>query len=246
MLDTVVSYGASVRGPLHKKEGTPNEDAWHRGEGSFGKLVAVCDGMGSRSQARLGARAACLATREAVARWDKTCAAPLPYLVHLIELFWRLLIHPCSPSDAATTCLLALARPNGEWIVGGIGDGLAAVKTADAPVSVIIGDRREGFCNETVALGASPGMAAWQLAVVPPTQERRMAVLATDGVADDLIPEKLGDFCLWLADSFADLDPGDRWRRLVRELAAWPTPGHQDDKTLAVLNMSARQPKVIT
>jgi hypothetical protein len=66
-----------------------------------------------------------------------------------------------------------------------------------------------------------------------------MAVLATDGVADDLISEKLDAFCNWLVDDFLDLNPLKRWRRLQTELRNWPTPGHIDDKTLAVLRVPA-------
>lgn len=233
-----MSYGASIRGPIHRHEGTPNEDAWLRAQGSFGALIVVCDGMGSRPQARLGAQAACAAAREAVMRWIRADGAPTSYLAYLIEVLWRLRIHPHLPHDAATTCLLALARKNGEWIVGGIGDGLAVVKDDDAPISVIIGDRQDTFSNEAPALGISPGPKAWELVLLPASPLPRLAVLATDGVADDLLPEKLDEFALWLFERFHDLQPAQRWRQLSAELRAWPTPRHLDDKTIAVLKAS--------
>jgi serine/threonine protein phosphatase PrpC len=235
----ITCYGASVRGPLHKREGIPNEDAWLRFEGAFGSLVVVCDGMGSRAQAKLGSRAACAAAREAVIRWTQADGAPTSYLAHLIEVLWRLRIHPHLPHDAATTCLLALARKNGELVVGGIGDGLVAVRSDDTPISVVIGNRQSGFGNETLALGASPGPKAWRLSLFPPSPLSRIAVLATDGVADDLVSEKLDEFCLWLVERFHDLGPTERWRQLAAELRAWPTPKHLDDKTIAVLKISA-------
>lgn len=232
-------FGASVRGPLHRSEGRPNEDAWLHARGPFGSLAVVCDGLGSRPHARTGARAACAAVKEAVSRWSKADDAPLSYLSHLVEVLWRLRLHPTSPESAATTCLLALATVKGKYIVGGVGDGLAVVRTGPA-LRVIVGDRGEDFANETKALGGSTGPRVWQLAEFPPTDAERIAVLATDGVADDLLQERLTGFCDWLIDSFEHLAPRERHNRLTAELRAWPTPGHLDDKTLAVLHSGAR------
>lgn len=236
---TVTSYGVSVRGPVHRGEGSPNQDAWLRDSGSYGSLVVVCDGMGSRPESRLGAHAACAAVREATARWTQAKEAPISYLVHLIEVFWRLRIYPCDPKDAATTCLLALARCNGEWVAGGIGDGLVVVQTTDAPLSLIVGNRLDCFSNETHALGTSPWSKAWRLSILPPTILKRRAVLATDGVADDLVADKLSGFCEWIVSEFQRFNPPLRWRRLGAELRDWPTPKHLDDKTIAILEVSA-------
>lgn len=232
------SFGASVRGPLHRKEGRPNEDAWLHAQGPFGALAVVCDGMGSKPTARAGSRAACAAVKEAVSRWSKADGAPVSYLSHLIEVLWRLRLHPMEPANAATTCLLTLATARGTWVVGGVGDGLALTRSG-SELRVIIGDRGEDFANETAGLGASKGPRAWTLAELPPTNDERIAVLATDGVADDLLPERLDGFCDWLIDTFQHLTPKERWRTLAAELRDWPTPGHLDDKTLAVLHTPA-------
>lgn len=239
MKRTAISYGASVRGPLHHREGVPNQDAWLRASGRFGSLIVVCDGMGSKPNARTGAQAACAAAREAVTRWSLVDGAPVSYLAHLVEVLWRLRLHPGEPGDAATTCLLAFVAASGQWVVGGVGDGLVATKTGEEPSVRVVGHRDSGFGNETSALGVSRGSKAWKLTVLPPTDDDRMAVLATDGVADDLIAEKLDAFCNWLVDDFLDLEPPQRWRRLRAELRDWPTPRHLDDKTVAVMKVPA-------
>jgi len=239
----LTSYGASVRGPLHQKEGTPNEDAWLRANGVFGSLVVVCDGLGSKTYARHGARSACKAVLEAIVIWTRVHEAPIIYLAHLIEVFWRLQIHPCQPKDAATTCLIAWMRQNGECVFGGIGDGLLAVRTGDDPIFCLFGERRDDFSSQTYALGSSRGLKAWRFHHLPPTPFERMMVLATDGVSDDLVPEKIDGFCKWVVDSFQNIDPAARWRRLATELRSWPTPKHLDDKTLAVLKISAELSK---
>lgn len=235
MTSLIDTFGASVRGPLHEKEGRPNEDAWLRAEGHFGSLVVVCDGLGSRPQARHGARSACDAVREAAVRWTRVENAPVSYLLHLVEVLWRLRIHPHQPADASTTCLLALARKTGEWIFAGLGDGLILTRTGNEPVETVIADRGEGFGNTTQALGASVGLKSWKVVELPPTTMSRVAVLASDGISDDLMPEKYDDFCSWLCDDVKPLASRNRWITLASELRAWPTPKHLDDKTLAVM-----------
>lgn len=238
MKHTVITYGASTRGPMHRREGIPNQDAWLRASGRYGTLVVVCDGMGSKPNARMGARAACAAVREAASKWAHAEGAPVSYLSHLIDVFWLLRIHPSDPADAATTCLLAFASSSGRWVVGGIGDGLVVFRTGDEPVTMYMGNRENDFANETSALGVSRGGKAWRLKELPPTEHERLAVLATDGVSDDLIPEKIDLFCDWLVEDFQDVAPAKRWRLLQNELRNWPTPRHVDDKTIAVLRVT--------
>lgn len=229
------SFGASVRGPLHVREGRPCEDAWLHATGVFGTLGVACDGMGSKPNAREGARAACYAVKEAVGRWARTPDAPLSYLCHLIEVLWRLRVHPLDPASAVTTCLFALALPDGAWIAGGLGDGLVATRT-DGNLEVLVGERGSAFGNETEGLGASRGVASWRVSKLPASSRDRLAVLATDGVADDLELQRLGAFCDWLVDSTRELSPAERWRWLSAELRDWPTPKHLDDKTLVVIH----------
>lgn len=231
----VESFGASVRGPFHQREGRPNEDAWLRVAGHFGSLIVVCDGMGSRPHARLGAKAACEAAREAVIRWSRVENAPVSYLLHLLEVLWRLRIHPHQADKSCTTCLVALARRTGEWILAGLGDGLILSRTGGEPVASLAGDRGEGFGNTTSALGASAGLKSWKVVELPATNKSRVVILATDGVGDDLIPEKYDAFCDWLCNEVRPLEAQVRWRTLMSELHSWPTPKHLDDKSLAVL-----------
>ncbi len=235
MTQSIYSYGASVQGPLHRKEGRPNEDAWLHARGSFGTLAVVCDGMGTKPNARAGSRAACAAVKEAVSRWSKAVDAPVSYLAHLVEVLWRLRVHPLKPASAVTTCLLALAMKTGTWVVGGVGDGLALVRTGP-DLRVVVGERGDNFTNETLGLGASRGPRDWTLVEFPATTAQRIAILATDGVADDLRPERFDGFCNWLIDTFETLTQAQRWRVLARELRNWPTPGHLDDKTLALVH----------
>lgn len=228
-------FGASVRGPLHQKEGRPNEDAWLRIQKNFGTLAVVCDGMGSRSKARFGAKMACKSLQEAVQIWSQGKNPPLSYLAHLVEVLWRIHISPESPEDCSTTCLFALYQLDGRCILGGIGDGLVAYRSGEGAVQIILGNRKNGFSNETTALGVSKGSRFWTMETLETTPQERIILLATDGISDDLVFEKLEEFITWVISEYLDLAPYQRWQKLCSELRQWPTPKHLDDKTLAVI-----------
>ncbi|PJA56299.1 MAG: protein phosphatase 2C domain-containing protein, partial [Rhodocyclales bacterium CG_4_9_14_3_um_filter_68_10] len=89
----------------------------------------------------------------------------------------------------------------------------------------------------TCALGATRQLGAWHIEVLPPAD--RTVILCTDGVADDLLEDRYFEFARWVDGELAPLPPGVRWRRVARELRAWPTPNHIDDKTLAVITRQA-------
>jgi serine/threonine protein phosphatase PrpC len=208
----------------------PNEDSWLGARGAFGTLVVVSDGMGSRRDARRGARMACRAVLDAARAWHKAGARNVEDLLGRIEPIWLTLIAPSTARDCASTCLFALAHARGQVHVAAIGDGLALLRTRHG-LEWVVGPRSGGFANETDALGHA---ASWTSRSFPHAGGD-VVVLATDGVADDLLPEHIDGFVQWLMDEFAGMPPSRRWRALERELKDWPTPRHTDDKTLVVL-----------
>lgn len=60
-------------------------------------------------------------------------------------------------------------------------------------------------------------------------------VLCTDGISDDLLPEKKMIFTKELYSTYANMESEERKRDLKRWLNEWPVPGHSDDKTIASL-----------
>ena len=231
-------YGASVRGPRNVRRGGANQDAWTCAGGAFGHLIGVCDGMGSRPASDVGARAACRALRRAGRLWRGGAAPANPadptHLVRLVEILWLLDLVPRAPAECASTCLFALREPDGRLLLAGLGDGLAIVREAGGDLATFGGRSPDAFGDETLALGTPHRIDDWWIVTEPPGRGRTV-VLATDGVADDLAPERLDAFTAWLADDVGRLAPAARWRRLCRELRAWPVPRHLDDKTVVVL-----------
>jgi serine/threonine protein phosphatase PrpC len=166
----------------------------------------------------------------AVRAWHKDGNGSFDDLVARIELLWLEEIIPFDRSDCAATCLLALAHRDGRTFVAALGDGMAAVRTHGA-IERVEHPRASGFSNETQSLGSG---GVWAKRCFERT-EVDIAVLASDGVSDDIRPDRLADFVAWLKEEIATLQPVNRWRSLQRELNEWPTPRHLDDKTIAVL-----------
>ena len=232
MSQTVQMYGASVRGPRNQRDGRANQDAWVKASGTFGHLIGVCDGVGSCSNADVGARAACRALRQAASHWPGGSASP-KHLVRLVEILWRLELGNEDATECACTCMFALRSADGGLLLAGIGDGLAMIREGGKLAT--FGGRGSGvFGNDTLALGAPHRIDDWWIAARAPSSGRAV-VLATDGVADDLENDRRGAFVDWMCGEVGELAPAARWHRLRRELRQWPVPNHVDDKTIAAM-----------
>lgn len=223
-----------MRGREHTRGGVPNQDAWLGRGRRDGGLVVVCDGMGSRSRADVGARAACLAVADAARSWAGVPEAPPDLLLRAVHALWNIRVHAAGRAECATTCLFAVASTDGRLVLAQLGDGLAAVRRPGGEL-VTLEPPDDRFTNQTTALGVASSLAEWRVHEEARAEPGTSVLLATDGVADDLQPARRGAFIAYLRDELGRLPPVARGRRLVRELRNWPVPNHRDDKTLALL-----------
>ncbi len=222
---------ASVRGPAHVNEGLPCQDAWLAVASPRASLAVVCDGMGSRPRSREGSRAATLAVRDAWRLWQRSSVGVVEDLIRIVEAAWRLRLGLVPAAEAATTCLFYAEDRHGRAAQAQLGDGLIARRSAAGKVAVHP-SRSEGF-GLTHALGTPHSMAEWSVALVEPLAPQERLVLASDGVAEDLDPRRIGDLAAWVVDELgASRKPASA---LARELRNWPVPQHRDDKTLLVM-----------
>ncbi len=229
------SWGATVIGPLHTKWGFPNQDSWMTRKYQWGNVVVVSDGLGSKRQSHHGSGAACLAVFEAAKHYQKNPESNNTDLLRLIHANWLMNIAPYSPSDCSATCLFAIQF--GEKIVlGRLGDGMIAVEGESETSSFVLSDDKEdSFSNYTDCLEATFKPDNWELKTIN-TAECVAIVICTDGISDDLLPEKRMSFVQDLNSSYKHMDTRKRTRDLIRWLHAWPVPGHTDDKTIACLS----------
>ena len=189
--------------------------------------------MGSRPHAQIGSQQACRAVEQALRLWSRNAGAPIEMLLRLVHDIWSIQIYPHDKRDCATTCLFAATCPDGRLVIAQLGDGLALIRRADAD-PVVLSDRCDGFADQTTALGMAKSIDDWRWHVDEVSRPGTAVLLASDGVADDLVPEKRLAFVDFLLEEFAVLPGQCRWRKLANELRKWPVPRHTDDKTLAL------------
>ncbi len=221
-----------MRGPAHVREKRLNEDAWYARIAVSGALAVVCDGMGSRPAARIGARAAATASRRAWRHWSRSPQGKGEDLIRLIEVLWRLELGPTQPEDASTTCLVCALRADGSGVLLQLGDGIIGMRHADGTFSSSTPERT-GFASTTMALGTPHALRDWSMQEFGPMEPGTAILLATDGISDDLVPERRAAFVAWIMDEVASSSSPNR--RMAEALRKWPVPHHRDDKTLIVL-----------
>lgn len=221
----------SVRGPAHARSGERCQDAWLAVPDPVGSLAVVCDGMGSRPRAREGATAAALATRDAWRWWKRSPVGTVADLIRLIEVGWRLRLGVTRPEDAPTTCLFYAEDGHGRASIGQLGDGLIARR--DVAGGVIVHRRPAFGFGTTTALGIRHGLTDWSYGLATPLRPGESVLIATDGVSEDLRPERIGDLMRWVVDDLGAQESANR--QLRSELRRWPVPHHRDDKTLLVM-----------
>jgi len=224
--------GASIRGPAHAREKRLNEDAWCARIGASGALAVVCDGMGSRSAARIGAKAAVAAVRRAWNHWHRAPRGTAEDFIRLIEVLWRFELGTTRAEDAATTCLVCALRADESGVLLQLGDGIVGTRCANGTF-VPLTPERSGFASSTIALGTLHALRDWQMLEFRSIEPGTAFLLATDGISDDLVPERRPGFVTWIIDEIA-ANPSPN-RQMATALRKWPVPHHRDDKTLIVV-----------
>lgn len=228
-------FGAAVRGPQHVKKARPCEDAWKGTELPAAVAISISDGMGSKPAASLGARAAAVVALRAARSWAAASAIGPDWICRLIEAQWRFEVAPHEPQNCAATCHLVAAHSQGGLVYVGLGDGMALLKSGNQPIQRLSNRPPSDFVNETLALGVNHRITDWTQARLPLPKVPWIAALITDGIADDLRPDKLDEFLKWLREDIGRKPAATRTEALRQALREWPTPGHLDDKTVAVL-----------
>jgi len=232
--------GASVIGPVHRQAGTPNQDAMRVGGVRGGWFAAVADGLGSRELSHIGSR---LAVRQARREWSgrQNADDARASILRFYQSWLRAL--PAAPAGTyATTLLAASCDANGVCRLAQLGDGLIVYRTAGefGVLSSALHGLRSGFSNETDALGVTKSFSAWRTRRVALVEPGDGVMLMTDGIADDVRPERLEAFFSHVLDQAGRRSrrSGRRW--LEQQMNSWPTALHSDDKSIALIFLENR------
>ena len=202
----------------------------HRG----GWFAAVADGLGSRALSHVGSRLAVQVAHRAL----NTLPSEPRDAIQQFYRSWLRALPDKAPGAMATTLLAAHCQADGHCRIAQLGDGLALYRAGG--VFGVLTPSRAGFGNETDALGITRSFAAWHTTCVVLSEPGDGVLLMTDGLADDLLPERLKGFfshLIRMAESRSRRN-GMRW--LEGQLKAWPTALHTDDKSIALIFRDGR------
>lgn len=220
---------ASVIGPAHTHSGLPNQDAVGLRRQGLRWVACVSDGMGSKPFSDIGSKTV---VRTAL---DSLGIAEEGDKEFVTSLYGRWLkrIKPINPGDAAATCLVAIRVKSNLIRLFQLGDGVILYRS-NGVVSVV-SPPGNTFTNETTALGVSKKFSDWAITEVKLSTRGDGVILMSDGISEDLPQESLPDFMESLYQSLRKKSIRNRNTWLKRELLDWPTPGHSDDKSIAVI-----------
>lgn len=225
----LAATGSSVIGPAHKQDNQPNQDAVMVHGVQQGWCIATCDGLGSREKSHIGSRKAAQELRNILRQLplDST-VTPLQISQHIRGSWLNHFGNNIRPYE--TTCLWAHVSPNGYGKAAQIGDGLLLIKTGG--VLRAISPEREGFGNQTQTLTQAKA-TDWATVEFQLSQPGDGALLMTDGISDDLIPDQLEGFFDVIQQQLKKSNKRRCKRWLTKELEEWSTPKHGDDKSIA-------------
>jgi serine/threonine protein phosphatase PrpC len=226
-----IAAGVSVVGPGHIEMQLPNQDAISLKGRQGGWIGSVADGLGSKSKSDLGSMLACHSVQQVLRQ--QGIIGRTEELLEKIHQKWIKAITPYSPEDTATTLLLANVATNGETLVAQLGDGMILMRS-EGKFACLTGER-EGYSNQTFAMGIEHRQKLWRWATVKLANPGDGIVLMTDGISDDIERENLHGFmeAIYINLIKKSKRNGKKW--LKSELINWPTPMHNDDKSLIAI-----------
>ncbi|MDD9271485.1 PP2C family serine/threonine-protein phosphatase [Paenibacillus sp. GCM10023248] len=245
-------------GPGHVHDGMPNQDAVCvlpiDDDMVQGLAISVADGLGTCMSSDIGSA---FAVRVACEQLGKHFRRIMEIDKETNELWnigfgisaasisivtqWRAWcgLQPNELKDYSSTCLVA--GSDGRMVcVGQLGDGLAVALMEDRDYR-IVGKPRTTFSNITESLSDTNAVDKWSWSIFDAGDIPLLVFLATDGISDDLDPEMISEFLNQLYDDLCRDGAEVLNARLQEWLRDWPTEGHSDDKSLAILFRIARK-----
>lgn len=221
--------GATRIGLKHIHEGLCNQDSILFRQYPFGTVLAVADGVGSECYSQYGSESAvkavhaaftALATQQIAAAQITDCIMR-EYVEGIDEEF---------KDHASTTCIYAAFLMDSGLYLGQAGDGICGGMLNGQ--DFILRNKADDFTNVVVPLSASRNVSEWTVAFVPVNEIKSGTImLATDGVSEDIVPGKEGDFIRYVVDHLSELPITAREGYLQHLLENWTTPKSIDDKT---------------
>lgn len=227
------TYNISLRGEYHRLNRTKNQDAVMVKEFSFGKIIAVADGLGSHRFSRNGSRAVVLAVKQSFLLYKKHLI-PREKITETIGHKYYANLRPKHKIEAATTCIFA-AYIYGEGVfIGQVGDGCAYVSNLGS--TSILKAKDDEFSNLVVPLSyKNYNKVLWTTRFIKESKIQDMTIiLATDGISEDIVKYHENEFVEYIKQLLGFDNKHVGKLKLKEFLRDWPSG---DDKTMAILRI---------
>jgi serine/threonine protein phosphatase PrpC len=217
----------SIRG--NKEEGIPNQDHIAFFENEDLLIAAVCDGLGSSKHSLVGATIACQVVIDELQ--NVYVFHQLQQLGTSIKNRWEKEINRIADSlnDYRTTCsFVGVFKKEKKIVAGQLGDVLISLRI-DGLFRYLQSNNKD-FSNETECLGS--GRKEKFSLVVYEFSHSFDFLIATDGIADELQPEKIESFHNYLKEKFQNIEISLRNDVLKNEIEEFINEKNNDDKSL--------------
>lgn len=220
-------FGVSVKGSLHEQEQKPNQDAFAYKAGKEWLVMTVADGLGSREKSEEGAQYAVTSFIDFIEPYlnYRTFFMQEEYLLQFAKQ-WQ---QHFSPNEMLyDTTLQFIIHHQSTLYMGSIGDGLIILNGK----SFILHEREQNsYSNRTDSLN---GAKRAFLSTYEMNEHKMLALIATDGISEDLHVEKLPELCCFMQGQIEQT--GEAFlTELANWVEHWETPMHTDDRTIAIL-----------
>ena len=225
--DSIVA-GASVIGSYHQINGKPNQDYFRIKRNFHGISMTVCDGVGSNKYSHYGSKSASISVTKVFKKYSRG-KINKEMIGEQIELYYKKYLRKKYRNYASTTCLFSWVFYNGEIIIGQAGDGIILIKKDNRFLA--FKDKTDDFLNEVNALSYGNNFKEWKIKNLKfdlKENSNLEMLLSTDGISDDVIPEKREIFF----DYFIGLSTKKSKSKIKKVLENWNVPGSTDDKTV--------------
>ena len=226
-----VIRAASLIGTRHRNARQKNQDSFRKSSGREYWVIAVADGVGSLAYSHYGSRAICKSVCRAARLYSKKKINADDICSEIVMGFQRKIPQKYA-QQCATTCLFGIYFRSGELFVGQAGDGMAALGM-DGQYKVL-SEKEEEFSNIVHPVNASKEYHGWKAICtkidIQKTKKLNI-ILTTDGVSEDVLPEKRDSFLEYLVKETR------RDRDVKKILLNWDVPGSSDDKTIAIMEL---------
>ncbi len=226
----IILSGASIKGQTHVERKLPNQDSFIIKKKGSGYALSVCDGVGSHKFSKSGSKAACKAVLKTYGLYRKK-EIQKEEIGNTIEKYYKKYVKSKFKKQAGTTCLFAFIYLNGEVVIGQAGDGLILLRVDDKFVA--FKNKNDEFLNDVSCLDCNKNGTSWKirnLKVDWSNNKRIQIVLSTDGISEDIKPDKRETFMDYI------IEKSKEKHGIFKELEKWNVPGSNDDKTVVVFS----------